>query len=397
MLSVNQILKIASEKIISFGFHDASLEVSKLNTRYGLGKIILALESVGVDTSSCFCLFGPDGGISRNTSRWEAGFSYGCYLKWPGPDEGVKVTFPQIKPNACGVLVAKVKNQVSYKDLCIRLNEAKNQSTDISGYKLNLGVSNHFIEMATVTSSKIDALTKGDIAIFIHTSPSERKNQLYDLSYWKLKGGKWIDTALGPIFALWNEQAQEYYDLYREIEEFGKLKRETIARFLFGDIEIICNPTHQGLENINIARLGLYNSLDSSTSPTGLPLFPLTLRWDLPLFLVKGLPNIAPSEIRNNNSLSPDSLGKIYEQIQTVNILPHGSGYQIPFSPKGWDIEHDSGRRLFKLSSNGINYIFTKPSELPYYYRGTEIIEKIMKFRFGEPVAELKQLYTLRY
>lgn len=393
--NIDQILKIADKKIISFGFNDASLEVSKLNAQYGLGKIILALESVGIDSSPCFCLFGPDGGISRNKGRWDAGFSYGCYLKWPGPDEGTKVVFPEIKPNACGVLVAKAKKDVSYKALCARLAEAKNNTTDISGYKLNLGVSNHFIEMAVVTSSKIDSLQNGDKVIFIHTSPSERKDQLYDLNYWKLRGGKWIDTVLGPIFTLWNEQAQEYYDIYKDIEEFGRLKRETIARFLFDEIEVICNPTHQGLENINIARLGLYNSLDSSTSSIELPLFPLTLRWDLPLYLIKGLPNIATTVIDDVNSFGRHS--NIYEHLQKVNILPHGSGYQIPFSSEGWNVEHDSDRRLFKLSNNSLNYIFTTPSELPYYYRGAEILEKIEKFGFGEAVAELKQLYTLRY
>lgn len=395
----NYILKIAAERIVSFGLGDASLEISKLNAMYGLGKIIYTLESAGLDSSSCLCLFAPDGGISRNKSRWGAGFSYGCYIRWPGPDEGVRVTFPQIKPNACGVLVGKVKDPSSYKELSMRLNKVKDSTTTaLNGYKLNLGVSNHFIEVATVVSSKIKLLNEADNIVLIHTSPSERKEHLYDCSYWEPKGGKWMDTPLGPIFVLWDGLAQEYYDTYKDIDEFGKFKRETIARFLFDEIEIICNPTHQGLENINIARLGLYNSQDSSTSITGTPLFPLILRWDLPIFILEGLPNVSIPVIEQVNMKTGEKFfDKIYPYLQTANILPHGSGYQIPFSPQGWTIEHDSGKRLFKLSNSDLNYIFTTPSELPYYYRGIEILEKIEELMLGKAVAKLKQLYTLRY
>lgn len=396
-LTQDHVLSIAADRVISFGMNDASLEISRLNASYGIAKIIYALETLGIDSRSTLCAFAPDGGISRNKNRWDAGFSYGCYLRWPGPDEGVEVTFPQVRPNACGVLVAKVKNNASYKDLCERLSEAKSGShaTTLNGYKLNLGVSNHFIEVADVDKSNVDFLKQGESLVFIHTSPSERKDQLYDCGYWEPFGGKWIETPLGPIFTLTGQLARQYYNIYKEVDEFGKLKREAIAKVLFDDIEVICNPTHQGLEEMNIARLGLYNSQDISTSIGGIPLFPLTLRWDLPIYLLKGNPNINDQILRSADlaNLSDRSL----DHVSSLNILPHGSGYEIPFSPDGWMIEHNGGRRFFKLANENLNYIFTSPSELPYYYRGNEVLAKVIELQLGEVAAELKQKFTLRY
>lgn len=396
-ITEDHILSLAADRIISFGMNDASLEISRLNASYGLAKIIHALETMGIDSKSAFCAFAPDGGISRNKNRWDAGFSYGCYLRWPGPQEGVEITFPQVRPNACGVLVAKVKNHASYRDLCERLSDAKSGSkpTVLNGYKLNLGVSNHFIEVADVSRSNVDFLDEGDSLVCIHTSPSERKEQLYDCSYWEPFGGKWIETPFGPIFTLSGELARQYYEIYKEVDEFGKLKREAIAKVLFDDIEIVCNPTHQGLDDMNVARLGLYNSQDTSTSSSGTPLFPLTMRWDLPIYLLKGKPNVN-NKVAGSTDLSRLN-SKLLSYMPSLNILPHGSGYQIPFSSEGWIIEHNGGRRFFKLANEKLNYIFTSPSELPYYYRGSEVLDKIIELDLGEIAAELTQKFTLRY
>jgi hypothetical protein len=41
----------------------------------------------------------------------------------------------------------------------------------------------------------------------------------------------------------------------------------------------------------DVMRLGLYDSLDANTCPSGEPIFPSALRWDSPVYLVRGNPN----------------------------------------------------------------------------------------------------------
>lgn len=401
-MNSDYLLKLARSRIFSIGASDASAMISIMNASYGLGKIIYALEKIGLDSSSVYTVFAPDGGISRNHSRWDAGFSYGCVVNWANPKNSASATFPQIKPNACGVLACKLKssaNVPSIEDLQNRLYESQKTGVVIekNDMKFNLGVSNHFIELCKVEKSNYDHLKKDDIVAFIHTSPSELKMDLYDYDLWKNKGGKWIDTPLGAIFTLVGDLADAYYKKYREIDLFGRIKREKIAEILFDDFEIICNPTHQGLSQVDTVRLGLYDSSDNTTSKDK-PVFPLTLRWDLPIYLIEGLPNINEKNVVHIN---PNNGEKISNDMQDLflklNILPHGGGYSLPFSSQGWSIKNNGYGRSFVHKTGRRSYVFHKPSELPYYYRGKEVLDKVVKHEFGKVAASFKQIYTLKY
>lgn len=396
------LLERSRSSLFSLSTGDVSARAAEANTLYGLGKIIFVLEKFGVDSSTTFCLFTPDGAITRNKSRWDAGFGYGCLLHLPDRDHSPPFVFPQLKPNACGVLVAKTKAHLSAQEVYTRLSEAR-RSLSIRGtpLTLNLGSSNHFIEVCTVATSRVPGLTNGDEVAVIHTSPAEFKNRLYATDVWIEAGGEWVETPLGPIMVLRGPVAEAYLSDYLEIEQFAKERRITIARAIFEDIEVVSNPTHQGLFSQNRLGLGLYDTGDETATTNNAGVFPLTLRWDIPIYLIRGRPNLS-ARVIDEYGLSQRAEKKgIHDILRCANILPHGGGYSLPLNSQ-YDVRvvHNGTRRFFHLSSNdevGNEYVFSFPSELPYDYRGREVLEMIETLELGEPVAELHQRYTIKY
>ncbi|KXA89956.1 hypothetical protein AKJ57_04665 [candidate division MSBL1 archaeon SCGC-AAA259A05] len=63
-VSSEEMLQLAEERIFSLGPRDLASALSYQNMRYGLGKVIYALEG------DVYCVFGPDATITRNKGRW---------------------------------------------------------------------------------------------------------------------------------------------------------------------------------------------------------------------------------------------------------------------------------------------------------------------------------------
>lgn len=389
-LSKAALLNEAVNCIYDFGCGDASDTIAKLNLRYGLGKIIWALKRRKLNTGATFAVTTPDSGITRNKERWHAGFSYGCLIRWPSKEEtGSSIVFPQIKPNACGMLVAKILNCPRISSLCQKLSdiEKKGLEVDASKLKLNVGASNHFIEVCQVEESQNSLLTPGDNVVVIHTSPSEHKSLLYDFKSWIERGGSWEPTPLGHLLSLDGKIAEDYLNTYKNIEEFSYKKRLVLAKHLFGDFEVISNLTHQGIFGDNEARLGLYRFEDEEQ------VFPVTFRWDLNVYLMRPKPNIDES-ILDSRFLTDQ---RVKELLTNLNMLPHGGGYKIPFAADNWQVIESDSRRLFAYKNGQSDFAMSSPSEIPYSYRGLQILDKISKLKLGSVAAKLKQLYTLKY
>jgi len=372
------LLEEAANHIHDFGSQDASDVLAKLNLKYGMAKLIWTFKKRNVSTENVFAVTSPDSGITRNKERWQAGFSYGCLLRWPSKEEaGSTFAFPEIKPNACGMLVAKLNEIPKLDQLCERLHKIDKEGVEVESerLKLNVGVSNHFIELCKVEESASSQLAVGDNVAVIHTSPSEFKNWLYDYKAWEAKGGVKENTPFGPLLVLQGEVAEEYLNAYEQIERFSYHKRLVLAKHLFKEFRVISNPTHQGLFGANEARLGLYR-FDSQDE-----LLPLTFRWDIHVYLIKPQDNIATD----------------LPVLKNINMLPHGGGYEIPFSAEGWRIVQNGSKRLFANRNQANEFVFSSPSEIPYFYRGSHIIDDITRLKLGSIAAKLKQVYTLKY
>ncbi len=392
-----KLLKEAENRIFSLGLGDTASVLSLVNTRYGLAKIIHVLRNYGIDTTGTFSVLGPDATVTRNYDRWISGFGYGCIIHWPGKKySGVKMIFPEVRPNACGMILAILNEALSHADVLESIHETKNKDLCIEGVPVewDLNKGNHFIEVLSVTMSKLDSLPIGSYLALIHTSASELKQQLYLFENF---GGRWEDTPFGKCYVLEGRDANDYYNQYKKLEAFSMEKRRILLSEIFGDCEIICNPIHQGLFDTNVMRLGVYDSTDKSTCCLNAPIFPLALRWDLPVLLMRGNQNLSQETIdRLRFYEKAEELGLI-EFIRNVNILPHGGGYRFNIAYKEIKSVQLHNFRYFKmLTREDRLFIISNPREVPYTYRGREVLQKIKECALGEPLAELKQVCSFK-
>ncbi|OUJ18610.1 RNA-splicing ligase RtcB family [Methanonatronarchaeum thermophilum] len=379
VIHLKGLLDVVKDNTFSIAVDDSSSKVSMLNTRCGLSKISYVLNELGVDGKP-FSFFGPDAGITRNYERWASGFGYGCVISWPDRE----LAFPEMKPNGCGMIVSKIGDVPDIDELSNRILRLSENPPTLMGMEVewDAGDSNHFIEVLRVEDSSYSGLQKGDICALLHTSASEMKDLMYDFDRWVDSGGRWIETPVGEILVLMDSLSKEYYKEYKKLEEFSKKKREIIFDNIFDQHEVICNPTHQGLFKENEIRLGLYDSTDG--------IFPISLRPDLPVYLVEGNKNIKPELI------PPNIPEWKREQIEGINVLPHGGGYQLKIDTKNLQMSQKNGTRLFKTKTKGREYLFTNPSQIPYNYRGKEVLDKIFEWDLGQPVVKMEQKYTVK-
>ena len=97
-----QLLERASKHYFTLGLGDGASYLCRENMKYGLAKIHIIQEKLGLKPNATF-LSTPDETVTRNKTRWKAGFGYGGKLVWGSGKERLIVL--DGKPNACGMLV----------------------------------------------------------------------------------------------------------------------------------------------------------------------------------------------------------------------------------------------------------------------------------------------------
>jgi len=404
-MSKKELRDCAKERIFSLGLRDLASALSYKNMRYGLSKIIYALDSLDVH-----CVFGPDSTITRNQGRWMSGFGYGAVIKWP--DNGM--IFPETRPNACGMVVAKLDEIPSEKDLIHRVSEVEESELVLDGINLkpDFGKGNHFLEFyksVGVSPDIADRMPEDAGYAILHGSAPERMGEIYGA----VDQADKIDTPYGPFAVLDGDSAKEYYKTWKGAEEFSKKRREFLAKEVLGDCEIISNITHQGLFAMNEIRLGCYDTLDKS-SPKGNALFPIALRWDLPVFIFRGKENLSDDVMgRLGFEERARKLG-LYEELKKTNIMPHGGGYSITLPYTRIKVVNTNignnfilmgpapVSRVDEMTATGEDLskfgqmIVTNARELPYDYRGMRVIEKVLEYDLGDLIAKLQPLMTVK-
>jgi len=403
-MSREQLLHVAENHIFSLSIRDLASALSYENMRYGLAKMIYALDSEDV-----ICVFGPDATITRNIGRWQSGFGYGAVIRWS--DRGV--FFPEMKPNSCGMIMVRMDEMPSKEDIIERVASVEESDLYLDGIKLkpDFGKGNHFFEFYKTieVSPDVDDIIPTDCYYAImHGSAQEKKHEIYDA----VNEGEWIKTPLGKISVLDGSKGREYYKKWKKFNDFSKRRREYLIKEVLGDIKIISNLTHQGLFRKNEIRLGVHDSMDASY-PKGKALFPVALRWDLPLHIFKGKRNLTEEVIKRANFYERALETGTLDDLCNINILPHGGGYHIELPYTKIDVIVTSIVNSFVLSgpkpvskideirpkkdvSEFGTMIISNPHELPYTYRGESVIREVMEYDLGVPVAKLQPLMTIK-
>lgn len=398
------LLQRASEHIFSTGLEDSAARLGLANMKYGLAKIHLAQEALGMTPDATF-VAAPDLTVTRNVNRWRSGFGYGGRITWgDGHQEWIPL---DLKPNFCGMLVGGLHRLPARDTLLQRAQALQAEELSLDGIPLkwDFGVSNHFIALFRVTP--LDDSSFLPYAFVIHGAGSELRgeNAWGDGLYWDRserlqRKAEILDTPFGPLRLLTGQSARDYYAFCQRVDGFAKERRLLIARRLFDDLTPYSNETHQGLVSMNDMVLGSHlvgEGEETTVRPRLTNVFPLTLRADLPTYLVRGRPNLSDAAIERLGLGERARRLGLYHRLRSANIIPHGGGYTFPHLRDVLSVIELGQERYFELSlADDRRQIVSDVRDLPYAYRGMEVVERVVELGLGELVARLDPVYVLK-
>ena len=391
-----EFLNEAEKHIFSMGLGDSGSKLCKANMKYGLAKIHYWQESSGITPKATF-ISTPDMTVTRNVNRWRAGFGYGGKISWGKGDEEIIVL--NTKPNACGMFVGGLERFPDEKKLLEKVEVFQKKKSFVNKIKVKWDFSkgNHFIEI--FSAKPMVEVELPPYVFVIHGSASElRENSpfawglYYDKSPALKKEADCVNTPFGPLRILEGKKAKRYFELYQFADAFAKQKRELVAKELFGDCQLISNETHQGLLNYNEILLGAHYINGKSK------LYPLTLRADLPAYLLKGCKNLRPESIESLGFGKRARKLGVYQRLRQANLIPHGGGYTFPQLLSVEEVYEIGGKRYFKADAandRGKQIIFDV-RDIPFIYRGREVALKLLELELGEIAAKLIPLYVIK-
>ena len=385
----------AKAHIFSTGLGDSGSKLCKFNMQYGLAKIHYWQQRMGISPLASF-ISCPDMTVTRNKTRWMSGFGYGGKISWGKGDEEVIVL--DTKPNACGMLVGGIYQLPDEQTLLERIEKFRGSVNIIDKVEIkwNFSKGNHFIDIFSVKPRRNVKLAP--YIFIIHGSA----NELQETSPWKW-GLYWdrssslqeaavtFKSPFGVFHFVEGKKARRFFDLYQFAGNFSQKKRELVARKLFGEYQLICNENHQGLLNYNEILLGCHHISDFNK------LYPLTLRPDLPAYLLKGKPNLSPEIIEVLGFEKRAKNLKVYDRLKKANIIPHGGGYNFSHLLNVEEVYEVQEKRYFKIdvANDRGKQIICDIKDMPYQYRGKEVLLKTMELNMAEIVAKLIPLYVI--
>ncbi|TFF90938.1 MAG: hypothetical protein EU548_00420 [Promethearchaeota archaeon] len=393
----DDLLKRSKGHFFSTGMGDGASVLCRVNMKYGLAKIHLMQEQFGLEPNATF-VSTPDETVTRNISRWKAGFGYGGKLTWGSGND--KIIILDGKPNACGMLVGGIDEIPDPKILIERIHDVK-KDLFIDDIKIEWDMykGNHFIDVfELVTRSAKLNLPK--YVFIMHGSVSElraetdkgpglywdKSNILKDLS-------QKVETKFGVLHILQDTDAKNYFDFFQYADIFAKEKRRVAAHEIFGNFQEICNVTHQGLLNMNELILGCQNIKDKDAK-----VFPIALKADLSAFLMRGIPNMDPEVIETMGFTKRAEKYGIMDRLLNANLMPHGAGYAFKDFINVSEVMEIKNNRYFILDM--YNDIGTKicsdVREMEFDYRGKSVVLKTVELKFGEIMARLIPNYVLK-
>ena len=391
-------LSRAKDHLFMTGINDNGMKLCAANMVYGIAKIHFLQEKFGLKADATF-ISTPDATITRNAERWNNGFSYGGKIEWG--NEALELMILDLLPNACGMLVGGLEELPQIETLIDKVSTISVKSSDIkvNGIKVvwDFGKGNHFIDVFKVRD--IMGMENFLPYIFIiHGAGDELRDDNpkgYGLYYYRSKRleniAKKIDTPFGKIRFLTGKEASDYYEQYKFVDDFSKSRRIEFAKRLFGDFKIISNETHQGLADINTMLLGCHLIKDNK-------ILPITLRGDLPAYLVYGKPSFTKEQIENLGFEKRAKKLDLTKRLRNANVVPHGGGYHFPDILSVLKVIENNGQRYFlmDLINDRGKKVIKDLREIPYDYRGRMVVLRTLELDLAKIIAKLIPLYVLK-
>ena len=394
----SEILRNAKDHCFFTGLNDSGAELCKANIPYGIAGIHCLQQHLGMEPNATFVAT-PDMTATRNTGRWKSGFGYGGKVSWGEGNYDFVVL--NTKPNGCGMLVGGLEDLPDVEELIWRLYELDAQTTEIDGVEVmwDFHRSNHFIDIFEVEPVGELGFCFPPYAFIIHSSADELKGDsklgfglYHDESSQLSEMEERVHTPFGEMHYLTGSDARRYFERCQYAESFAKKKRKLIAEALFGEYAEISDEMHQGLVNMNEIVLGCHHVKDSDG------LFPLTLRGDLPAYLVRGNPNLSLEAIEMLGFEKRARMLGVYDRLFYADIVPHGGGYVFPDILGVNRVLEVNGTRYFEVSMQNDRgrKVISEVREIPYDYRGLAVVQRALEIGIIEVVAKLIPQYVLK-
>lgn len=391
------LLHRAREHLFSTGLDDSGARLGLANMEYGLAKIHLVQEALGLKPDATF-IAAPDLSVTRNRARWQSGFGYGGRVTWGDGQQPLIIL--DLKPNCCGMIVGGIDRLPGRDEFLQRVRALRSVELHINDVPVewDFGKSNHFITLFKTTSLSDDDFLP--YAFVIHGSGSELRGETPwgDGLYWDRsealrRKSEILETPFGPLRILTGQAARDYADFFRWVDDFSLERRLLVSQRLFDDPTVYNNETHQGLVNMNEMALGIYVVREEEET-----IFPLTLQAHLPAYLVRGRPNLSDEVIERLGLADRARRLGLYDRLRAANILPHGGGYTFPHVKDVVSVIEVEQERHFEIdfvSGEGRQIIDTV-RDLPYAYRGMEVVERTVELGLADIVARLDPVYGFK-
>lgn len=396
-------LEEAGEYIFSTGLNDTGSQLFRSSMVVGMAKLHYLQEKLGIKRRAIF-ISTPDENPLRRQVDWLGGFAYGGKLVWGNGDLDLMVL--NTKPNGCGMLVGKV-DDVDFDVLEEKLKSLLGTHPSITTLRgdhidvewdFNLG--NHFIDVFDIFDYETGEQQPYKVVIVHSDAPEmKEKNQGGMGLYYNQDNPelhrlmKKLKTPFGDVYYLTGQDAEQYLQLVGVVRDFAERKRDYVFNYLFRDGEMIMNRSHQTLINRNQIVLGAYHVPEGDNT-----LFPVTTNVDEASYLVRGRPSLTDDVIDGLGFKPRAKQFSVEHQLRTANVIPHGAGYTFPSLDHvtGFDIQSDNQivpTALFKGSAERVP--LTSIREIPYNYRGKEVIDKSVSLETLQVVYRLKLLWVL--
>jgi len=401
-LPKKELLERTSQFIFSSGLNDGASRLCKANMNYGLAQLQVIQEKYGFDPKATF-ISSPDETISRNNFRWNSGLGYGGRINWGDGKE--KLIFLNMKPNCCGILVGGLNQLPDPFDIIKEIDKIKSMELYHENILINwdYGVSNHFINCFELKN--LSDLNLPPYVFLIHGSAPEFRNDLYGIGLYVDQSTILKQTAIeettpfGMQYILTDSEAEEYLKFHMKALKFSSIKRELIAKLIFGnDINVICNQPHQFLKDFNNMYLGCCCT-DTSCELVENDIFPTVLRADIACYLFRGKPNLSEKVIKTFKFKENAEKFGLMDLLKHANILAHGGGYSFPDIKGVQKVLEYKDQRYFvcelREDSSKLK-IVRNVKELQFEYRGRDVILKSLQLDLGNIIARLNPIFSLK-
>lgn len=353
---------LAIKQFLDYSTGDPTAVLAREHGLLGLTRIITCMQRIGLNSSDVDFIALPDYTYTRSKLRWEAGFPYGCIIRFHNMD--VPFIPVDFRPNCCGIVFAELPEfDDSASSLQQRYYEIVHSYSAID--KNDFNRRNHFMGIYYCEANNKHYFLLHGSFIFAKKALYSEKNK--DLST-ELK----TEIIMGEPFSyMIGDQADAYYESYSKHEDLTKYYRELITKTLFPCAKIKFHRTHEGFDGISTILLGAY----SNSQPFSCPIM-LAPECDLPI-------------IQNNTPICIPGKPLLY-------CAPHGGGYALGEISAARHVERSLRGDFILTYPNKSEMLTNNVLDMPFYYRTQTDRFWCEKFQMATELFRLKPILNLK-